>query len=199
MKYDLIKLSKYLNSINFKKEAMEIYTLTKLAIPSHSEQEMKLFQSPKYQKYLMNLLRAIGLKSEIKSAIYLINSGAYLKEGITERNLILSAITVAALIPGLESLEEILKNPNMPLEKSKPLANLILQNQGKIQNIFKRFKQNKFIPHLTKNVTNGIFLVEYCDRMWNSLRNWTFLILSKDEPGMVSNEMEKLEELAKKL
>lgn len=171
---ELLKLSAYLKSINCNDVAFEVDIL-KIAVIGRPAQELKLYQDPKYFQTLQKLLLSLGFKAQKQNAIDLLNSAAYLNEGITQNHLLMTGLSLVSLIRGMEAVGNVLaaprQNPNPEVAKS--IAQAIIKNQGMIKGKLEQFKIPKYAESLKAYVPiGGNLIVQYIDRVWDEVRTW---------------------------
>ncbi len=161
-----------LKNFNLKTEALEVQELIKYALTPGAEYALKLFQNPKYQAHLINLLKVLGFNPTQENLIKVLQAAEYLKEGINENNLLLAGFTLISLMPNLESVVELINNPNPKVQATIDIAKLIIKHQGMIQGNLNRMKEPKLIDYFQKYIPNGQLLVQYGDRIWAAVREW---------------------------
>ena len=177
----LKKLAAHLYSLGLRDEAIRIN-----AVVNRAENRTKLFSDPNYQKNIKALLRSLGLSSNynIEDAVELLCAAAYLKEGITDSNLLLAGLSIASLIPTLQDLKKVVGITDIPAESTLiiPAAQLINKNQGLIKSALDKFKDPKLISYIKYYIPNGELLTQHADRIWEALRIWALKSVKTPPP-----------------
>lgn len=178
LKSALKMLASQLNLLGLSNEALYVYALV-----NRAEKRTKLFSDPSYQKNIQALLKELGLSPNynIEDAVNLLSAAAYLKEGITDNNLFLAGLSIAALIPSLEDLKSVSQTTNIPVNSPLllPIAQLIDKNQGLIKGSLDKFKDPKLKSYIEYYIPDGELLIQYSDRIWNALKAWSFKEINK--------------------
>lgn len=193
MYHSLKILANQLNSLGLTEESLHIF-----AIINRAEKRTKLFSDPKYEKNIQTLLKELGLSSNynIEDAVNLLTASAYLKEGITDNNLLLAGLAIAALIPTLEDLKPISQSATLTADSPLllPTAQLINKNQGLIKSTLDKFKNPKLSPYIKYYIPDGELLIQYSDRIWLALQDWSTKVMktppTPEEDEEATNESE---------
>lgn len=176
----LKKLAAQLTSLDLYKESFVVEALI-----NRAEKRTKLFSDPSYQKNIQSLLKSLGLSSvyNIEDAVELLCAAGYLKEGITDNNLLLAGLSIASLIPTLQELKKII-GTDISSDSSLilPAAQLINKNQGLIKSSLDKFKNPKLIPYIKHYIPDGDLLTQYADRIWEALRVWALKAIKTPPP-----------------
>lgn len=177
----LKKLAAQLHSLGLREEALRVN-----AVVNRAENRTKLFSDPNYQKNIKSLLKGLGLSSNynIEDSVELLCAAAYLKEGITESNLLLAGLSIASLIPTLQELKKVVGITDIPAESALiiPAAQLINKNQGMIKSALDKFKDPKLAAYIKYYIPNGELLIQHVDRIWEALRIWALKAIKTPPP-----------------
>jgi hypothetical protein len=192
--YDkLIDLADYLDDSGLDKEAIAVDNLVKISLMGPSPQKIREYQSqPKDTKPLHFLLDLVGLIPGVGEGADLANAALYLAEGITTTNLLMAALSVTSMVPGLGDTAKVIKyGAGLAPEITKGIAKLILKHKERIKFSFTKLKEQKSIAYLEKLVPQGRNLSAYSDRMFEALRTWAYNIVNT---GVKSEVGESIEE-----
>lgn len=195
MFFDLRKLSTYFYSLGLNEEAKSVQTLMKKAIEPRSRQELELFQNPEYLRKMIDVLQKVGFRPLQENIVELLQAIEYLKEGVNSNNLLLSGLTLISIIPGFENAKQLTQNAKLEsdIDASLELAHTVLKSQGTIQATLNRLKQADISETLMKYIPDSKTLIDYVDRIWNEVRNWSFKTVSLSEnQGDIEANLESL-------
>lgn len=174
----LKELSDELSLIGLHHEATIIKKIIKKALDPKPRKELKVFQNQEYRKQMLAVLQSIGFKPLQENIIQLSHSIEFLKEGITQNNLLLCGLNLITMIPGLENTKTLVSNSKVEsdINSALNLATIIQKNQATIQGVLNRIKQ----PNITDILKyyNLNLIVDYIDRIWSTVRSWSFKIIT---------------------
>ena len=205
MKKELVILADNLDQYGLVKEADEVDSLL-LKISQQEPQGQKIFVQQRHPIVL--ILTFIGLTPGSNNGLDFVNAPLYLKNGITKRNLLITALTITSLLQGMEVCLEVAKGS----EDDKILleaARLILERKEVIKSIFDKIKNKRVAASISRFVLYGELLVKYSDMMFETMRKWALDIVStksdETEEPQDSDEVteenadEKIQELLDKI
>jgi hypothetical protein len=189
----LIDLADYLDCDGFEKEADTVDSLVKLSARP-APQKVKEYQNPSDMRPLLFLIKSLGLVPGVDNGASLVNASLYLTEGVSSSNLLLSALSIASMVPGMEDVDKFIKyGSTLDSETTLKLVRLIMDNKEKIKFSFDRLKDKKIIPYMKKYIPQGNLLPMYSDRMFEEMRKWAYDIINtgvKEKSSQPSTDAE---------
>jgi hypothetical protein len=184
----LKELSDELSLIGLHHEAAIVKKIIKKALEPKPKQELKVFQDPQYKKQMLNVLQTVGFKPLQENIIQLSHSIDFLKEGVTQNNLLLCGLNLITMIPGLENTKPLINKSKIEsdINSTLSLARIIQKNQATIQGILNRIKQPNVINILKHYNLN--LIVNYIDRILSTIRDWSFKIITTNQTQIDTEE-----------
>jgi hypothetical protein len=177
---DLTKLADNLDQSGYKNAADSIDQIISTAVMGPSDQKIKQYQQQTSASAVHALLDLLGLIPIAGEGADLANAALYLSEGINPNNLLMAGLSVTSMVPSLGDVSKVIKyGSKMAPDVVKPIAKLVLDNQGVIQAAFAKLKDPKAIQTIKTYVPGGSLLVQYADRMWLAVREWFQRILNE--------------------
>jgi len=168
--------------------------LEKKAIMGPTPQKIKQYQSgPGISSDLAHaILDIVGIVPVVGEFADLANAALYLSKGASFNNLLMAALSVASMVPGIGDLSKVIKyGSKITPDLAKRTADLILANRGAIEKAFSSLNSTKAAPILAK-LPNGNLLKNNATKLWPALDGWAKGMSNYAVKGQMSPEVKRI-------